>query len=208
MLFLAPISLIMSWPRRALGRCSPLFHLYVNFWIIWRLFILMFSISWLVILCGLFSSRSPRWRAATRPRSWIHTLYIHYLIISIRYSVNANWFCLSVCPGKAIRPLWPVKRLVFFNQYWKFYLTQIKVVDSGCLRGRCKKTKRAPQRRKCVNVVLKRGHFNMLRPSKGHLRGHFIMFNPPFRHQEGTFAASFRPWKVHHRIYFDTLSCL
>lgn len=131
-----------------------------------------------------------------------------YVIISIRYSVNANWFCLSVCPGKAIRPLWPVKRLVFFNQYWKFYLTQIKVMDSGCLRGRCKKTKRAPQRRKCVNVVLKRGHFNMLCPLKGHLRGHFIMFNPPFRHQEGTFAASFRPWKVHHRIYFDTLSYL
>lgn len=119
MLFLAPISLIMSWPRRALGRCSPLFHLYVNFWIIWRLFILMFSISWLVILCGLFSSRSPRWRAATRPRSWIHTLYIHYLIISIRYSVNANWFCLSVRPERAIRPLWPVKRLVFFKSIFE-----------------------------------------------------------------------------------------
>lgn len=92
-LFLAPISLIVSWPRRALGRCSPVFHLLldVNFWKIWCLFILMFSVSWLIISCGLFLLQ------VTTLESCDSTLYIHYIIISIRYPVNANWFCL-VCP--------------------------------------------------------------------------------------------------------------
>ena len=74
------------------------------------------------------------------PGSWIY----------IRHSVNVTcklWFfalfctcdicCMSVCPGRGIPPLWlflrflpsffyPVKRVIFFHQHGKFFLTQIQ----------------------------------------------------------------------------------
>lgn len=118
----------------------------------------------------------------------LHTLYNHFYQISCQRKLILS--CLSDL-GEGSVLCGPLKGC-FFNQYGKFDLTQIEVVDSGCLRARGKKLKKGHHSAESVvKVALKRGHFNMLRPLEGHPRRHFITFNPPQEHLKGHFSSVF-----------------
>ena len=124
---------------------------YLYFCQIWCVFILLFSFFLLlVILCGLPSSRSPRWSGGWRCLGLLshpldpHTLHILHYLYQI-FSQRKLWimillFCsvhlLHACPSRGNPPLWlllrfipsfilPLKRF-FFSYYGMFFLTWIK----------------------------------------------------------------------------------
>ena len=109
--------------RRRLGRTAAL-HILMCF-----LFVCLFVLCVLIILCGLSSSRSPQWTGglvaplgSPSTCSFVFTVHIFYIhlhlsdILSIKF-VNCvavfwtcNIYCVSVRPGRGIPPLLLVLR--------------------------------------------------------------------------------------------------
>ena len=73
------------------------------------------TLSLLILLSGLPSSRSPRWRGGRVAQSTRGSTHLTYIIICIGYSVSVTcklWFCCSI--------------VIFSYQHVKFFLTRIK----------------------------------------------------------------------------------